>query len=82
MNGKSVASGRIEQTQGFMFSADEGVDVGVDLGTYVTDYGTDDNKFSGQIDHITINVKPIETADKLEHDKLHAVGSLKKALSD
>jgi arylsulfatase len=82
VNGESVASGRIEQTQGFLFSADEGVDVGIDLGTPVTDYGTDENRFSGEIENITINVKPIETADKIDHDKLHAAGSLKKALSD
>ena len=37
VNGKKVAEGRIEHTQGFVFSADEGADVGVDEGTPVTD---------------------------------------------
>lgn len=82
INGKSVATGRIEQTQGYMFSADEGADVGVDLGTPVTLYRAGENKFTGKIERITIDVKPIEKADKSEHDRLHIEGKTKKALSD
>jgi arylsulfatase len=37
VDGKKVAEGRIERTQGFAFSADEGADVGRDAGTPVTD---------------------------------------------
>ncbi len=37
VNGKKVAEGRIEQTQGFAFSADEGADVGSDEGTPVVE---------------------------------------------
>ena len=37
VNGEKVAEGRIERTQGCVFSADEGADVGADDGTPVTD---------------------------------------------
>ena len=36
VNGKKVAEGRIERTQGYIFSADEGADVGLDGETPVT----------------------------------------------
>jgi hypothetical protein len=37
VNGKALASGRIERTQCCMFSADEGADVGSDEGTAVAE---------------------------------------------
>ena len=37
VNGKNVATGRIERTQCCAFSADEGADVGADEGTPVTE---------------------------------------------
>jgi hypothetical protein len=37
VNGKNVATGRIDQTQCCAFSADEGADVGADEGTPVTE---------------------------------------------
>lgn len=37
VNGKKVATGRIERTQFAVFSADEGVDVAADEGTPVTE---------------------------------------------
>ena len=55
---QEVAEGRIERTQGIMFSADEGADVGVDAGTPVTeDYKERDNKFTGKIDKVTVELK-------------------------
>ncbi len=58
VNGKKVAEGRIDQTQPFIFSADEGADVGTDAGTPVTDeYKDSDNKFTGKIHKVTVELK-------------------------
>ena len=58
VNGKKVAEGRIDRTQAFIFSADEGADVGVDEGTPVTDdYKERDNKFTGKIHKVTVELK-------------------------
>jgi arylsulfatase len=58
VDGKKVAEGRIEQTQGFVFSADEGADVGSDEGTpVVEDYTGSGNRFMGKIDKVTIELK-------------------------
>lgn len=57
VNGKKVAQARIEQTQGYVFSADEGVDVGMDGETNVTnDYAEGKNSFTGKINGVTINL--------------------------
>ncbi|MGV3606046.1 MAG: arylsulfatase [Planctomycetaceae bacterium] len=59
VNGEKVAEGRLEETQGFSFSADEGADVGQDGETPVsTDYEEGENKFTGKIRKITIEQKP------------------------
>ena len=58
VNGEKVAAGKIERTQSNVFSADEGVDVGVDGETAVTeDYREGDNKFTGQIVKVTVELK-------------------------
>jgi arylsulfatase len=58
VNGRKVAQGRIDQTQGFIFSADEGADVGIDAGTPVTDdYKERDNAFTGKIHKVTVELK-------------------------
>ncbi len=58
VNGKKVAEGRIDRTQAFIFSADEGADVGQDGGTPVTaDYKERDNKFTGKIHKVTVELK-------------------------
>lgn len=81
VNGKAVAEGRIDRTQGMIFSADEGADVGMDLGTPVGDYETP-FKFTGKIDNVTLNIKELSKAGKEEHDKARSESALKKALSD
>ncbi len=59
VNGKQVASGRLEKTQCCVFSADEGADVGTDNETNVTnDYKEADNKFTGKIVKVVIEVTP------------------------
>jgi hypothetical protein len=58
VNDRKVVEGRIERTQGIMFSADEGADVGVDAGTPVTeDYRERDGKFTGKIAKVTVELK-------------------------
>ena len=58
VNGKKVAEGRIDRTQGYVFSADEGADVGVDKGTPVTeDYKVHQNNFTGKIGSVTVELK-------------------------
>jgi arylsulfatase len=58
VNGKKAAEGKIDRTQGLAFSADEGADVGVDAGTPVTDdYKERDNKFTGKIARVTVELK-------------------------
>jgi Sulfatase len=58
VNGEKVAEGRIDKTQGYVFSADEGADVGLDGETPVTeDYKERDNKFTGKIRKVTIDLK-------------------------
>jgi arylsulfatase len=58
VNGQKVAEGRIERTQGYVFSADEGADVGRDDGTPVTeDYRERDNAFTGKISSVKVELK-------------------------
>ncbi|MBC7998069.1 MAG: sulfatase-like hydrolase/transferase, partial [Leptolyngbya sp.] len=82
VNDQKVAQGRVDKTQGFFFSADEGADVGCDLGTPVIETCPSPFKFSGKIDKITVDFKPTSASDKAESDKLHREGTLKKAISD
>lgn len=57
IRGKAVASGKIERTIPFIYGT-ETADVGVDLYTPVTtDYKQNDNKFTGTIKKVTIDVK-------------------------
>ena len=83
VNGEKVASGRIERTQGMMFSADETADVGVDDATPVTtDYKQHDNAFTGKIFKITVDVKPIGAAVKAQADAAKKESAVKAALSN
>ena len=83
MNDKKVAEGRIERTQPMIFSADETADVGEDDATPVTeDYKAYENKFTGKINKITIDLKEMKTAEKAQEDKLRAAAAYKKAMAD
>lgn len=65
VNDKKVAEGRIERTQAIIFSADETADVGEDDATPVTeDYKAYDNKFTGKILKVTVNVKEMGAGEK------------------
>ncbi|MGZ8460666.1 MAG: arylsulfatase [Candidatus Deferrimicrobiaceae bacterium] len=82
VNGKQVATGRIEKTQFAVFSADEGADVGADEGTPVSEAYKVPFKFTGEIDKVTIDLKEMKAVDKAEEGKARAVAAHKKAISD
>ncbi|MDN5940244.1 MAG: arylsulfatase [Nitrospira sp.] len=83
VNDQKVAEGRIEHTQCCVFSADEGADVGTDDGTPVTeDYKEDDNRFTGKIHKVTIDLKEMKAADRQEEEKTRVDVAHKKALAD
>jgi arylsulfatase len=83
VNGKQVASGRIERTQMAIFSADETAGVGMDDATPVTtDYKERDNAFTGRIYKVTLDVKPVGAAVKAEADAARLESDAKRAVSD
>ena len=84
VNGKKAAEGRIEHTQGFAFSADEGADVGEDSETpVVEDYGISaPYLFTGKINKVTIELKAITASDASAVETGRREADYKKALSD
>lgn len=83
VNGKEVASGRIEHTQAAIFSADETAGVGLDDATPVTtDYKERDNSFTGKILKVTVDVQPIGAAVKAQADAAEHEAALKTAMSN
>ena len=82
VNGKKVATGRIEHTQCCIFSADEGADVGADEGTAVTEAYKVPFKFNGKIDRVTIELKEMKKADRDDAEQARKAAVLKKGLAD
>jgi arylsulfatase A-like enzyme len=82
VNGKNVATGRIEQTQCCMYSADEGADVGEDEGTPVSASYEVPFKFTGKIDQVTVELKETTAASTTESEEARKEAALKKGLSD
>jgi arylsulfatase A-like enzyme len=82
VNGKNVATGRIEHTQCCAFSGDEGADVGADEGTPVTEDYKVPFKFTGKIAGVTIELKEMKKTDRDDAVKAEEEGALKKGLSD
>jgi arylsulfatase len=73
VNEKKVAEGRIERTQPMIFSADETADVGEDDATPVTeDYKAYDNKFTGKILKVKVEVKEMVAGDAAEATRANA----------
>jgi hypothetical protein len=59
VDGRKVGEGHIPKTQPYAFSGDEGADVGMDGETAVSrEYKQGDNRFTGRIVKVTIDVKP------------------------
>jgi arylsulfatase A-like enzyme len=82
VNGKSVATARIEHTQCCGFSGDEGADVGADEGTPVTEAYKVPFKFTGKIAKVTIELKEMKKADRDDAEQARKAAALKKGLSD
>ena len=82
VNGRNVASGRIEQTQCCAFSADEGADVGADEGTAVSDGYQVPFKFTGKIGQVTIELKEGKRTDLEDALQGRKAALLKKGLAD
>jgi len=56
-DGKEVGKGRVDQTQGFIFSADETTDIGCESGTTVSpDYTAHGSRFNGKIRWVQIDL--------------------------
>ena len=64
-DGKAVGKGRVDQTQGFVFSADETTDIGYESGTSVSpDYDAHSSRFNGKINWVQIDLdKDAQDAD-------------------
>jgi len=82
VNGKNVATGRIDRTQCCAYSADEGADVGADEGTPVTEAYKAPFKFTGKISKVTIELKEIKKTDLDDAVQARKAAALKKGLSD
>ena len=83
INGVKLSSGRIEHTQGMIFSADETAGVGLDGATPVTaDYKEGDNAFTGKILKVVVDVKPMGIAEKAAAENAQQEARLRKAISD
>jgi len=56
-DGKKVGEGRVDATQAFIFSADEGLDIGSETGTTVApECDVEGSKFSGEINWVELKV--------------------------
>jgi len=76
VNDRKVAEGRIERTQPGIFSADETADVGEDDATPVTeDYKAYDNRFTGRILKVKVDVKEMGAGEKAAASKANAEGA-------
>jgi hypothetical protein len=61
VDGEKVGEGQIPKTTPYAFSADEGINVGADHETPVSeDYKQDDNKFTGKIHQVTVEIFPVK----------------------
>jgi arylsulfatase len=59
VDGKTVATGRIERTLPFRLSLDETLDCGEDTGTPVSEEYRTPFKFTGELTKVTVNLKPV-----------------------
>jgi arylsulfatase len=82
VNGKQVGSGRVEKTEPNIFSADEGTDVGLDEGTAVSRNYSIPFKFTGTIHKVTVDLKPMTTADAVEAEKARRQNAARMEMSN
>jgi arylsulfatase len=74
VNDAQVGQGRIDNTVGYTFSLDEGMDVGMDLASPVSeDYAEGDNAFTGTIRFVQIDVSGEDLSATLDPEVLQAI---------
>jgi arylsulfatase A-like enzyme len=70
IDGKKVGEGRVEATQPFIFSADEGVDVGCEKGTTVApELDVTSSAFTGQINWVELKVGEGDTSHQVDPEQ-------------
>jgi arylsulfatase A-like enzyme len=84
VNGRKVAEGRIEHTQGMVFSVDEGTDVGRDGETPVVEnYGIPAPfAFTGKIDKVTIDLMKLDKSVDAEENRARTDLVQKRTMAD
>jgi len=84
VNGRKVAQGRLEHTQGMVFSVEEGTDVGQDGETpVVEDYGIPTPyRFTGRINKVTVELKEMKATDRENAHRAQEEAGARKALLD
>ena len=83
IDGQRAAEGHIPKTQPFAFSADEGADVGEDGETNVSpDYKQHDNKFTGRIYKVTIDLKDMKAANSEAAQQAVREAHVRKMMAD
>lgn len=81
-DGKQIAQGKIEHSVAIRYSLDEGLDVGEDTGTPVNLNYDVPFKFTGKINKVTIDLKPMEAATALANKKAQSAAALAKGMQD
>ncbi len=71
VDGKTIATNRIDRTLGFRLSLDETLDCGEDTGTQVSEDYHPPFKFNGDIQRVTVSLKP-ETLAGMDQKTLEA----------
>ena len=66
LDGEKIGEGRVDQTEPFVFSADETCDIGYEAGSPVSeDYGPRGNEFTGEVNWVQIDLG--EDAEDVDH---------------
>ena len=66
VDGNKVGQGRVDQTEPFLFSADETLDIGSDDASATSpDYTPESSRFNGEVDWVEIDID--EAAEDLDH---------------
>ena len=79
VNGERVGEGRVERTQPYGFSVEDGADVGVDTCTpVIEDYEPSSTRFTGTIRKVVVDVKEMTPGEKAAAKKAAAEGDRKR----
>jgi arylsulfatase len=80
VNGEKVGEGRVERTQPYAFSVEDGADVGVDTCTpVIEDYQPAGTRFTGTIRKVVVDVKAMTAGEKADAQKALAEGDRRRA---